>query len=140
MPERRGRGRGRRERDFSSRDEERAARPRDAAGIRLFDFLQPQIGAEVVEDEEPEEEPMDEQPSWERDGIYRPRGAGRQDRGGYEPRGRRGRGGSYDDDDDRGYRRGRGGQCFVGSFLQTNWKLISFYCGRPTWAPGIISR
>lgn len=106
MPERRGRGRGRRERDFSSRDAERAARPPDSGGVRLFDFLQPQIGAEEAEEEALDVEEAD-QPSWERDGIYRPRGSSEpHDRGGRFDRGRRG-GRSYDDDDRS---RGQGGQ------------------------------
>jgi hypothetical protein len=46
--ERRGRGRERRERN-SYRDEERSAKPRDS--IRLFEFLQPQIGETPKEED-----------------------------------------------------------------------------------------
>lgn len=101
-PEKRSRGRGRRERDHTSRAEERAL-TRPPNSIRLFEFLEPQIGAEAEEerhDDEAEADEEDEQLSWERDGIYRP------------PRGRagrgrsRGRGDSYDerDHDRRGSR------------------------------------
>ena len=74
QPERRGRGRGRRER--TPREDMQSSRPRDS--IRLFEFLEPRIGAEEeeVEEEIPEDEAVMEganQQSWERDGIYRPR-------------------------------------------------------------------
>ena len=111
MPEKRGRGRGRRERDFSSRDEERAlTRPRDT--VKLFEFLQPQIGKE-----EEEEKEDDEEADWERDGIYRPPAErshrGRDEDGGaYRgrggPRGRR-RGFNDDEGSYRGGSRGRRG-------------------------------
>lgn len=128
--ERRGRGRERRERN-SYRDEEHSAKPRDS--IRLFEFLQPQIGESKKEEAEDSDDPegygagLDEEsrPSWERDGVYRRPGRGRpagdnfsrgrgffHDRGESNQRGRRGsRGGfSHDDSrrDDRHSHRGRG--------------------------------
>ena len=80
QPERRGRGRGRRER--TPREDDYSSRPRDS--IRLFEFLEPRIATEEEEaDDQDIREEIDNQnyatnersnqPSWERDGIYRPR-------------------------------------------------------------------
>ena len=105
QPERRGRGRERRERN-SFRDEERSTKPRDS--IRLFEFLQPQIGEtpkeenetgydDALEDEYAVEE---SQPSWQRDEYHRSgRGAPKTDRGqrGYRGRGRSNQSSSYRD-------------------------------------------
>lgn len=108
QPERRGRGRGRRER--TPREDMQSSRPRDS--IRLFEFLEPRIGAEEeeVEEEIPEDEAVMEganQQSWERDGIYRPRRESDREDSYQERRGSsRGRRGSYQDRSD--YREPRG--------------------------------
>ncbi|XP_046447616.1 tudor domain-containing protein 3-like isoform X2 [Daphnia pulex] len=111
--ERRGRGRERRERN-SYRDEERSAKPRDS--IRLFEFLQPQIGETPKEednaaysDEEDYvglDEAEENRPSWERDGVYRRPGYGVSGSG--EQSYSRGRG-SYQDRNDQQNGRGRRG-------------------------------
>lgn len=114
--ERRGRGRERRERT-SYRDDERSAKPPDS--IRLFEFLQPQIGDKPKEEDNADYPDQDdyggveqeELPTWERDNVYHRPGHGRS--GGEKPytRGR----GTYQDRDDsntrgrRGSYRGRGG-------------------------------
>lgn len=133
--ERRGRGRERRERT-SFRDDERSAKAPDS--IRLFEFLQPQIGekpkeednADYPDQDDYDGEEQENRPSWERDNVYRRPDHGRsgggqsytrgrgsfQDRNDSNGRGRRGshrvRGGSYHDDssyqDRRGAYRGRG--------------------------------
>lgn len=133
--ERRGRGRERRERT-SYRDDERSAKAPDS--IRLFEFLQPQIGekpkeednADYPDQDDYDGEEQEDRPSWERDNVYRRPDHGRsgggqsytrgrgsfQDRDDSNGRGRRGshriRGGSYHDDssyqDRRGAYRGRG--------------------------------
>lgn len=85
QPERRGRGRERRERN-SYRDEERSAKPRDS--IRLFEFLQPQIGesgkeeneADFNDDSENEYAAQEAQPSWQREGHHRRGHRGPRDR------------------------------------------------------------
>lgn len=122
--ERRGRGRGERRERNSYRDDERSAKPRDS--IRLFEFLQPQIGSEPQKEDEYSDDAgddyaeLEDRPTWERDSGYRPGrgGGGARGRGSFQDdnsynRGRRGshRGrGSSDDSnrDRRGSYRGRG--------------------------------
>ena len=79
QPEKRGRGRGRRER--TPREDDYSSRPRDS--IRLFEFLEPRIGTEEEEADETLSEELDDndytatgrgnQHSWGNDGISRPR-------------------------------------------------------------------
>lgn len=144
--DRRGRGRGRERRERTSRrDEELASRPRDS--IRLFEFLQPQIGEAKKEENSDFSEGDDvgpdqeDGPSWERDGVYRPPGRGRSmgdhhnfrghvtyhDRGESHHRGRRGsrgRGGSYQDDSYRDRRDSHRGRDSRESRQDHDWRGI----------------